>query len=95
MPKYEILGPEVFFYGESADNHGYIPERLLDRTNGKSLKNAVTDALGFSPNFISQHTGYGIFLEHEDTWIFGYTRADALIVSEEWPIEEGQMLAAA
>jgi hypothetical protein len=95
MPQYEIHGPEIYFYGESKDNHGYIPERLLDRSSGKSLKNAVSEALGFVPDFISQHYGYGIFLTHEDTWVFGYTRADALIVSEEWPVEDGVHFAAA
>jgi len=41
--------------------------------------------MGNQPHSLSAQTGYGIYLEHEDFWVFGKSPEEAFAVEEEWP----------
>jgi hypothetical protein len=83
----EIRGPERFYSVCFKDDHGFYPVGDLFEFQDWPTARRLGFVMGDRPVSIAVLTGYGIYIEHEDIWVFGRTTDEVLEVAAEWPEE--------
>ena len=81
-------GPEQFYSVQFKDDYGFYPVEDLPQFEDCPTARCLEFVMGDKPISIAVLTGYGIFLQHEDFWVFGRTQEEAVAVAEEWPETE-------
>jgi hypothetical protein len=84
----EIRGPELFYSVHFKNDYGFYPVDNLFEYQDWSTERCLRFIMGDRPASFTVLTGYGIYIEHEDFWVFGRTADEVLAVADEWPIEE-------
>jgi hypothetical protein len=89
--KMMIRGPEAFYSVDFRDDIGFFPVADLldwpDDEEWSSFKYLQWE-MGRWPRSFTILRGYGIFIEHEDFWVFGKTPGEVRAVADEWPEED-------
>jgi hypothetical protein len=81
-------GPESFYSMRFKDDYGFYPVGDLFAYKDWSTTDCLEFVMGGRPISIAVLTGYGIYLQHEDFWVFGRTVGEVIAVAEEWPEEQ-------
>ena len=83
-----VRGPEVFYSVHFPDDYGFYPARDLPIDEDWPVAKCLEFAMGARPISIKLVHGCGLYLEHEDFWIFGQSPEEVGRVALEWPSED-------
>ncbi len=84
----KVRGPELFYSVIFKDDYGFYPvDNLFEYVDWPTVC-CLGFVMGDMPVSFTVLTGFGIYVEHEDFWVFGRTPEEALAVADEWPEED-------
>jgi len=86
----EIRCPEQFYSLQFKDDYGFYPVEDLPQLDDWSTARCLEFVMCDAPISTAVQTGYGIYLEHEDFWVFGKSPEEAFAVAEEWPEDDAE-----
>ena len=81
----EVRGPEQFCSILFRDDYGFWPVNELVEVRDWPVADWLESVMGDRPVSIALLSGYGIYIPHEDFWVFGATPQEVRAVAEEWP----------
>lgn len=83
-----VRGPESFYSIQLPDEFAFLPVDDLPEVAGLSTFDCLAFELGRRVVGFTVARGYGIFIEHEDSWVFGRTVEEVGAVASEWPRDQ-------
>lgn len=84
----EVRGPERFYSVLFMDDYGFYPVDDLFEYLDWPTARCLGFVMGSQPVSFTVLTGYGIYIENEDFWVFGKNSKEVREVAAEWQEEE-------
>jgi hypothetical protein len=84
----EIRGPEQFYSVCFKDDYGFYPVDDLFEHQDWPTARCLEFVMGDRPVSFTKITGFVIYVEHEDFWVFGKSFMEVRTVVAEWQEEE-------
>jgi hypothetical protein len=84
----KVRGPEKFYSVCFKDDYGFYPVDDLFEYQDWPTARCLEFVMGYRPVSFTVITGYGIYIEHEDFWVFGKTPEEVRAVAYEWPEDD-------
>jgi hypothetical protein len=84
----QVRGPEQFYSVCFKDDYGFYPVDDLFEYQGWPTARCLEFVMGDRPVCSTVITGFGIYIKHEDFWVFGKSSTEVRTVVAEWQEEE-------
>jgi hypothetical protein len=81
----QVRGPERFYSVCFKDDYGFYRVDDLFEYQDWPTARRLEFVMGDRPVSFTVMNGFGIYIKHEDFWVFGRTPEEVTAVADEWP----------